>query len=193
MTQCVVSISPKGSCIYSATGQMQYQCLHSCSAVQQPHQHCIQNPCPVWFFQLHHTPERMEGVIYLHFRCYPKQGGINGRHRHNPGDMKSGTQQRFQLWPGESPFAMWQRGYTSAHMVTVLTTVSTSVSIYLRSGSWTPKAGSSHGKTGRRDTDQDPKDQVWHTRQNDGNRNQVGTEKYFPENIKKTPPPSSCW
>lgn len=109
MTQCVVFLQ-RAAAFTVPQDKSQYQCLHSCSVVQQPHEYCIRNPCPLWFFQLCHTPERMEGVIDLHFRCYPKQGGINGRHRHIPGDLRPGAQQRFQPWPRESPFAMWQQG-----------------------------------------------------------------------------------
>lgn len=111
----------------------------------------------------------MERVLYLHFNCYPRQGEINGRHRHIHGDLRPRIQQKFRPWPKETPFLTQGPGCTSAVGVTVLTIVITFVSISLRSTFWAPKAGNGHGKASWHNIWQGSE---WHISQNDGNRNQ---------------------
>lgn len=125
-------------------------------------------------------------MIYLHFRYYPRQREINERHRHIPGDFRPRTQLRFQPWPRESPFVTGELGCTSARGVMVLTTVITFVSIYLRSCSWLLREKAYVERPAGTMCDHAPKDREGRSRQNDGNRTQVGTKKHFPENIQKT-------
>lgn len=139
---------------YFSTGQLHFQCHRTeaipvfaftlcCTAT--PWALYLKPSSCLIFSAMLHTRENGR-VLYLHFNCYPRQGEINGRHRHNHGDLRPRIQQKFRPWPKESPFVTQGPGCTSAIGVTVLTIVITFVSISLRSTFWAPKAGNWHGK-----------------------------------------------